>query len=407
MAATEPRKISQTPYRLFSQRWFWLLTAHAVLSQMATLLLRVTTSYRAIEIDLAPGWLAIFSVAFSVFPLLFGILAGRATDRYGERSTLIVGAAIVLLAAGGFLLFGNSVAGLLICNVLLGVGHLLGMLGEQSIAANNGPSVQRDRIFGYYTVFVSFGQVLSPLVIAGFSGDAVIPDTGAIFQGSAVIAALTLAFSAPFRSSSRPQASNSATPPGSVLSLFRIPGMLAALLASVIVLASMDLLLVYLPALGTERHIEAATITTLLSLRAVAAMLSRLCFHALIARLGRARLLIGSIALATLSVIAIPIGMPLWALGAVICVAGFVLGLCLPLTLAWMTEISPPTVRGTVISLRLVGNRLGQTVISSAASLVAVSIGIAGVFWFSGAALALVALTTARAFAGQKPASKT
>src|SRR5690606_24667981 len=138
------------------------------------------------------------------------------------------------------------------------------------------------RIFGYYTVFVSFGQVLSPLVIAGFSGDAVIPDTGAIFQGSAVIAALTLAFSVPFRSSSRPQASNSATPPGSVLSLFRIPGMLAALLASVIVLASMDLLLVYLPALGTERHIEAATITTLLSLRAVAAMLSRLCFHALI-----------------------------------------------------------------------------------------------------------------------------
>src|SRR5690606_23121686 len=126
------------------------------------------------------------------------------------------------------------------------------------------------------------------------------------------------------------------------------------------VLASMDLLLVYLPALGTERHIEAATITTLLSLRAVAAMPSRLCFHALIARLGRARLLIGSIALATLSVIAIPIGMPLWALAAVICVAGFVLGLCLPLTLAWMTEISPPTVRGTVISLRLVGNRLGQ-----------------------------------------------
>jgi len=407
MAATEPGKISQTPYKLFSQRWFWLLTAHAVLSQMATLLLRVTTSYRAIEIDLDPGWLAIFSVAFSVFPLLFGILAGRATDRYGERSTLIVGAAIVLLAAGGFLLFGNSVAGLLICNVLLGVGHLLGMLGEQSIAANNGPSVQRDRIFGYYTVFVSFGQVLSPLVIAGFSGDAVIPDTGAIFQGSAVIAALTLAFSVPFRSSSRPQASNSTTPPGSVLWLFRIPGMLAALLASVIVLASMDLLLVYLPALGTERHIEAATITTLLSLRAVAAMLSRLCFHALIARLGRARLLIGSIALATLSVIAIPICMPLWALGAVICVAGFVLGLCLPLTLAWMTEISPPTVRGTVISLRLVGNRLGQTVISSAASLVAVSIGIAGVFWFSGAALALVALTTARAFAGQKPASKT
>ena len=81
-----------TRYRLFSESRFWLLVVHAVLSQMATLLLRVNTSYRAIEIALDPAWLAIFSVAFSLFPLVFGITAGRATDRYGEQPTLIVGA---------------------------------------------------------------------------------------------------------------------------------------------------------------------------------------------------------------------------------------------------------------------------------------------------------------------------
>ena len=179
-------------YRLFSESWFWALVAHAVLSQMATLLLRVTTSYRALEIELDPAWLAIFSVAYSLFPLIFGITAGRATDRYGERPTLILGGAAVMAAALAFVFVGGSVYGLLACNMLLGLGHVLGMLGEQSIAAKRGPSVQRDRIFGYYTVFVALGQVLSPMFIAVVGGQAIIPDTQAIFVGTAVVAGLSL-----------------------------------------------------------------------------------------------------------------------------------------------------------------------------------------------------------------------
>jgi MFS family permease len=388
-------------YRLFSQSWFWLLVLHAVLSQMATLLLRVTTSYRAIEIALDPAWLAIFSVAYSLFPLVFGIAAGRATDRYGERPTLLVGGTAVLIAAISFIFFGDSILGLLLCNMVLGFGHVLGMLGEQSLASKWGPSIERDRIFGYYTVFVSLGQVLSPLFIGAVGGSAIIPDTHALFVGTAVIATLSLLVSFPIQSSPQPTLDGPAEKPGSILSLFRIPGMSAAMFASVIVLAAMDLLLVYLPALGTERHIEAATISLLLSLRAAASMLSRLSFHTLISWLGRRHLMVWSIAIAAASMAILPLDMPLWAMGVTITIAGFVLGLCLPLTLAWMAEITPFPVRSTVVSLRLSGNRLGQILIPSLAGTVAVWAGLGGIFWSTGAALALVAFTTARAFAKQ------
>jgi MFS family permease len=399
--------IASSRYRLFSQRWFWFLILHAVVSQMVTVLLRVNTSYRALEIQLDPAWLAIFTVAFSLFPLLFGITAGRATDHYGERPTLIVGASAVLLAALGFLVYGDTVAGLLGCNMLLGIGHVFGMLGEQSIASKNGPSVQRDRIFGYYTVFVSLGQVLSPMLIGAVSGNAVIPDTWTVFLWTAIIAGILLTVSIPIKSSPRLISTEPAKPAGSILSLFRIPGMTGAILASVVVLTSMDLLLVYLPALGTERHIEAATIGTLLSLRAAASMLSRLSFHALIMWIGRERLIVGSIALAAISVAVLPVEMPLWTMGVTILVAGFVLGLSLPLTLAWVSELSPLEVRSTVISLRLVGNRLGQTIIPSLAGLMVAGVGVSGIFWSAGATLGLIGFTTARAFRRQvKPTPK-
>jgi len=391
----------QSKYRLFSQGWFWLLVAHAVLSQMATLLLRVNTSYRAIEIDLDPSWLAIFSVAYSVFPLIFGVVTGRATDRYGEQPTLVVGSTLVLAAGIGFIVLGSSVPGLLVCNTLLGFGHVLGMVGEQSLASKWGPSEQRDRIFGYYTMFVSMGQALSPFLIGAVGGNAIIPDTHAIFLGATAISVLSLLVALPVKSSPRVVHSGAAGKPGTILSLFKIQGMVAAMFASIIVLSAMDLLLVYMPALGTERNIESATISMLLSLRAVSSMLSRFSFHALIQRFGRPYLMVGSITIAAISVSILPLEMPLWGLGVTITIAGFVLGLCLPLILAWMTEITPFPVRSTIVSLRLSGNRLGQIFIPTVAGTVATWVGLAGVFWSTGLALALVALTTARAFMKQ------
>jgi hypothetical protein len=55
--------------------------------------------------------------------------------------------------------------------------------------------------------------------------------------------------------------------------------------------------------------------------------------------------------------------------------------------MAWLAEVSPPGLRGTAMSLRLAGNRLGQTVVPMSIGFVAAATGVAGVVALTGAVL--------------------
>lgn len=168
--------------------------------------------------------------------------------------------------------------------------------------------------------------------------------------------------------------------------------MLRALTVSCIVLAAVDISLVYLPVLGNERAIAASTIGALLVCRAIASMGSRLFLGRLSAALGRGRLLTGSVALAAVGMALLPVPMPTWMLFVVVVLAGLGLGAGQPLTMSWLAEETPPGLRGRAMSLRLTGNRLGQVVVPSLAGLVAVGAGAGGVLWLTAAALVAAGL---------------
>jgi MFS family permease len=88
--------------------------------------------------------------------------------------------------------------------------------------------------------------------------------------------------------------------------------------------------------------------------------------------------------------------MPLWLLFVDIAVAGFALGVGQPLTMSWLAETAPPGLRGTAMSLRLVGNRLGQVLVPSLVGLVAVGVGVSGVLGVSAVALASAGVAVRR-----------
>ena len=156
---------------------------------------------------------------------------------------------------------------------------------------------------------------------------------------------------------------------------------------SSVVLAAMDITLVYLPALGAEEGLSVGVVSGLLTARAVATMVSRLFTGSLTAWLGRRaapgrlhrllgrrhgrRTAPGAAAVVFVAVL----------------VLGFGLGVCQPATLAWLAEIAPPGLRGRVMSLRLVGNRFGQVVVPSGIGLVAAGLGAAGVLWVTAGTL--------------------
>lgn len=376
---------------LLARSGLWILIGHAVTTQLMMQTLRITTSYRAIELDMPLAWLGLLATVFHIAPAIIAVRVGRLVDRKGEKFCLISGAVCCVLVAAGFLFFGNALAALFVLTAVLGVGHSLCIIGEQSLLSKVTNSANRDSFFGYYTVAISFGQFLSPFLISVLTGSAVLPPTQVLFAVALASTLVLLLLSLPLKTPPISRESTSEETGSDVIALLRIPGFSLAMIANVIVVVSIDMFVIYLPAWGAERGIGVAVIGTLLSIRALSSMSSRFLTKFLLNWVGRKQLLVGSILLAAVSTALIPTTGSVPILGALMALTGLGLGLCLPLTLVWTTNITPEHVRGAALSVRMTGNRIGQVVFPTLMGVIASTAGLSGVFWFVGGALATTA----------------
>ena len=368
---------------------------HAVLVQAVTFVLRPTATYRAVELDVPTHWLGALAASFAIVPLVLAVPSGHAADRFGERRVMVVGSLLVLLSSAAFVLLADSVGGIVLASVVLGLGHLCSVVGQQAMVANGTPRERYDTAFGHYTFATSVGQAVGPGLIVLFGGEATIPRTSDIFLWATGLTVVLVVLSL-LLPRTRGHAGTVGGAGGSVRDLLRKPGLVRALTVSCVVLAAVDITLVYLPALGAERGIAAGTVGLLLTLRATASMTSRLFLGRLVAWMGRRRLLLGSLALSATSLALTPVPMPLWLLGVVVVLVGLGLGAGQPLTMSWLAETTPPGMRGRAMSLRLTGNRLGQVLVPSAAGLLAVGAGASGVLALTAAGLASVGVAARR-----------
>ncbi len=364
------------------------LLIHSALIQAVTFLVRPATTYRALELDVPGFALGLLAASYAVFPLLLALPIGGLVDRLGERRLMAIGAAVVLGCSAFLLFWGTSVPALVAGTALLGAGQLACVVGQQAVVANNAASSRLDSAFGYLTFAASLGQALGPLAISVVGGASVQPNTQAIFL-LATAMSLVLFLSTFVISSKVSQRTRTAKggPKGSAVALLRTPGVVRALATSATVLAVVDLTVVYLPALGAERGLTAATVGLMLTVRALFSMVSRLGLGSMSRKLGRMKLLVLSLAISTVALGVAAIPMPEWLLFIVMAFLGLGLGIGQPLTMSWLSAQAPEGQRGRALALRLAGNRVGQVVLPSAIGVVAVGLGAAGVFLASAVAV--------------------
>jgi MFS family permease len=394
MAATPPVH----PDR-WSRRWV-ALAAHAGLLQCTVFVVRPTISYQGIALGVPSAWLGCLAACFTIVPLGIAIPAGRLADRRGERSVLVVGAALLVAASLSFVVLGGTLPVLVGASVLLGCGHLLTMLGQQSVVAAGGAGRDLVHAFGRFTLAQSLGQAVGPVLMGLVGGQAARPDTVRLFLTGAGAAAGLAVVTSFLGARGRP--SGKERPPGgAVRAVLAVPDLRIAILASLTVIASVDLLVVYLPVLGTERHLATSIVGALLTVRALASMASRVFLSRWVRRFGREPVLLASLAGAAVSLALLPLGPGVAVLLVIVVVVGLTLGVGQPMTMAWVAERAPDAVRGTALSLRLSGNRLGQTVLPAVAGLCTAGWGAAGVFWAMAAALGLTGVLTRSALAWQ------
>jgi MFS family permease len=366
-----------------------LLTG-TLLVQVMTAVVRITTSYRAVELGLSIVWLGVIAAAFAIFPIFIAVQVGRFIDRGHDAHTNWLGSALVTIAGAGFV-FWPSATGLLVTTAVMGVGHLMLMASQQMLCVRAAGPGSMERVFGNYMVAGAIGQGIGPYVVGWAGGEATVPPTQLLFGIGLATAVLILAVSLtirPGRERRQAETGQDVVPVGTLLWM---PGLLPVVVAGVIMISASDIILIYVPLLGAERSIDVRDIGLLLTVRAAASMVARLFYPRMVEASGHWPLMIASTlaCAAAFAALAAPLSLP-W-MYVVMVVMGFSFGLATTLSITIIVDLTTAGARGTANSLRIMGNRIGQFVLPFGAGLVAAATGLAGLLLAMAAAIAAAA----------------
>jgi MFS family permease len=378
-------------------RAFAIQLAVAALCVTAVHAGRPTVTYRALELGASTFDIGLIQAAFSILPTLLAVVIGRWVDRTGEGAWLAVAMGVMTL--GGIIgTYAGDLLGLGASQLVLGMGQILFLVAGQSLVANYGPRERRDARFGHYATAHSVGQLAGPalaaIVIGGGLGlagwgplGALLPPTssGHAFLVSTLLtgAATLLALFLPRPRRGRPGEASPSPQPGIVAmtrQVMRRRGMPAAMVVSIIVASAVDMVIAYLPVYGETAGLSVGLVGLLLTVRGVAALVSRFFMPQLIALLSRERALALSMLLAGGGLIALPFVTSDWVLVLLMVAAGLGLGLGQPMTISWVATRSPRSERATALGVRLTGNRASLLLIPPVLGAVAGAAGVTAIF---------------------------
>ncbi|WP_079036874.1 MULTISPECIES: MFS transporter [Streptomyces] len=385
--------------------WLLRLVIAFSFAQGAVSMARPAVSYRALALGADERAIGVIAGVYALLPLFAAVPLGRRTDHGRCAPLLPVG---VVLIAGGCALSGvaGSLAAMAAWSGVMGLGHLCFVIGAQSIVARQSAPAEQDRNFGHFTIGASLGQLVGPIAAGALIGADMDRTSALALLVSAAVAAVSLTslWRIEHRHAGARPAERAAKVP--VLGILRTRGVPAGIFISLAVLSATDILTAYLPVVGEHRGIAPATVGLLLSLRAAATIACRLVMTPLIDLLGRGVLIVGTCVLAALLCAGIALPVPVWALGAMLVLLGFCLGVGQPLSMTTVVQAAPPAARSTALALRLTGNRLGQVAAPASAGLIAGVAGVAAPFVMLGALLLLAAGLGARTSPGGAGSSR-
>jgi MFS family permease len=370
---------------------FSQILAISVLNVAAIWAIRPLVSYRALQLGAGAVEIGLITSFYSLLALVTAVLVGRWVDRFGAAPFLMAGATLCALCAIGAI-FIDSIVALALGQALLGLGQIMNLVAAQTSIANGTARALRDERFGWYGVAASAGQLIGPGVAGLIAGASTAAATGIAFDpkpvfvfatalavGAAILGAY-LWYRAPSGAGIAPGGGS-----GGNLSAARDvlgkPSMKQAMLASVAVILTNDMLVAYLPVFGEEGGLPVELIGLLLALRAGGSMVSRLFMGWMIHTLGRGKVLMGSMLVAGVAMVVLPFLHEPLILVFLMLVLGVGLGLGQPMTIAWVANRASRDQRGTALAVRLTGNRLAQLVVPSLMGALAGATTVAAIFW--------------------------
>ena len=339
---------------------------------------RPMATYQAVNLGADATLVGIIGATFALAPLLLAIQVGKWVDfGFAGRATFL-GPIITLVATIG-LVFADQLWLLMIWMPLLGTGHLLAMVGGQTLIAQFSQDKKYETNFGLLTFYASLGHAIGPLV-GGYLADSDGPKIEVAPALWFAVLLFVLGSVATIPLFSKLATANDGTPKGSIADVFSVPGYKPAIFVAGATTAVVDVTLIYLPLLGLALGFSVAEVGILLAIRALFSMAVRFVLGPMGDRFGLKTILVVGSAVTMLGSIGIALSTEFYLIAALLAVTGFAMGIGQPATMAWVSRISSPNNRGLAISIRLTSNRFGQVVVPVIAGAVAAA-SVSGVFY--------------------------
>ncbi len=362
----------------------YLIILMGILSQIGFNGSRIAVSLYALELGANQFAIGVLVALYSVFPMLLAIAVGQFVDRVGPRLPLLIGVIGMGLALLLPPLF-PGIAVLYVSCIALGLTHLVFMIPlEASIGGIGGPG-KRTANFALLSMGWSLANGIGP-VITGFAID---------YIGHAQVFWVLAAFSVPpilvfwFKPGLLPKTAAPAGKEtrGSVLELWRMPGLRTIFIISAVIHSAQNLFSFYFPIYGHSLGLSASAIGTIIGVVAGAAFVIRSVIPLLMKKWTEAGILTTAVFVSAVTFVLLPFVANPYALAAIAFLLGLGVGCANPLSMSLIYVLTPPGRVAESLGLLRTAYNLVQWVVPVVFSGVGAAFGFSTVFLSSAAML--------------------
>lgn len=357
--------------------------------------IKPVVSLYASAIGITPAEISVIVASFAALPMFLAVQIGKWTDKYGIRRMVMAGNVSFLIALLISLVYPNFIT-FVLQQAIIGIAFTFIVVSLQKRVGSTRGNVEQT--IANFSLSGSLGAMIGPIL-----STSLYEHFGYQISCTVNIFLMLIAFVCGFLISKADwdgpppaQAREEANPANrqSIWVMLRQRNLRNAIITSGLVLSNRELFSAYFPLLASQMGVSPTMIGFLLSLSGFSMLVVRFSQSALVHKFGRMTVLTWSLYVSGVIYLLMPLTPWVAALCVLVSVLGGGLGLGQPLSLSFSLEVSPPDRRGEVLGLRISVNRISQFSIPLFFGGIGGLIGVAAVFWASGAVLALFGYLT-------------
>ncbi|MBG6072678.1 MULTISPECIES: MFS transporter [unclassified Polaromonas] len=350
---------------------------------------RLSAPLLALREGYSPAAVGVLLALFALTQVFLALPAGRFADRHGLRRPVSYGVLAAVAGAGTAVAFPVFPV---LCLAALLTGGATGVATialQRHVGRAAGGVLQLRKVFSWLAIGPAISNFVGPFsagLLIDHAGSSPGSLTGyrAAFFLMALLPLVTWFLVRQTRELPALLAANDGTRP-KAWDLLREPMFRRLMGVNWLLSSCWDVHTFVVPVLGFERGISASVIGTILGAFALAAAAIRLLMPWLAAHLKEWKVLAASMLATALLFAAYPLTRSALGMGICSVLLGFSLGMVQPMIMSMLHQITPEARHGEALGLRLMAINASSVVMPMLFGSAGALVGIAGVFWATGA----------------------